>query len=89
MRRVWAAVLSVWALLALVAVLAWTRPAGFPPAATTKTVVVRTPSGALRTVLVQAPHATTQTSPGAGGGQLAVAPNGVATQLVSAVPGNN
>jgi hypothetical protein len=89
MRRVWAAVLSVWALLALVAALAWTRPAGLAPASATGTVVVRTPSGALRTVHVQAPHATTQTSPGTAGGQLAVAPNGVATQLVSAGAGNN
>ena len=33
MQRVWATVLSVWAMLAIVAVLAWThRPAASPPA---------------------------------------------------------
>ncbi len=69
MRRVWAAVASVWVLLALVAVLAWSRPptpiASSAPQqtivavkgknGTTKYVVATVPSGAV--------HTTTHTSP--------------------------
>jgi hypothetical protein len=69
MQRIWIAVISVWAMLALVAVLAWThRPlpavqAAPPPRA----VVVRLPNGKQRVVLLQPAaagpaHATTQTS---------------------------
>ncbi len=70
MRPVWAAVLSVWALFAVVAVLAWTRqqPAGAPaqgPAA----VVVKGKNGKRQLVILQgsntasATHGTTRTSP--------------------------
>jgi cyanate permease len=69
MQRVWATVLSVWAMLAIVAVLAWThRPAPAPaaqPAA--QTFVLKTVNGKQQLVLAQpaavgAPHATTSTS---------------------------
>jgi hypothetical protein len=63
MRRVWAAVGSVWALLALVAVMAWTRApmSATPPRATT--AIVRTANGTQRVVVLAPPaHATTQTS---------------------------
>jgi cyanate permease len=67
MRAVWAAVISVWALFAVVAVLAWTRqrPAGAPAQGPTS-VVVTTKSGQRQLVIVPSsttPHATTRTSP--------------------------
>ena len=69
MQRVWIAVLSVWAMLAIVAVLAWThRPAAVAlPQATPRTIIVQGPNGKQRLVVVQpaavgAPHATTSTS---------------------------
>jgi hypothetical protein len=69
MQRVWIAVASVWALLALVAVLAWThRPAPAPlGAAAPRTVVVQLPNGKRQLVALQPgalgpAHATTQTS---------------------------
>lgn len=69
MRRVWATVVSVWAVLAIVAVLAWSRPAtpAAQPAATPTVLVVKGKNGTQRLVVVNstaaAPHATTQTSP--------------------------
>jgi hypothetical protein len=69
MRRAWAAVVSVWAVLAIVAVLAWTRPAVpvAQPQATPTVLVVKGKNGTQRLVVLkaQAPaaHATTQTSP--------------------------
>jgi hypothetical protein len=66
MRRVWAAVLSIWALLALVAVLAWTRPPTPMAQPRATTAVIRTANGTRRVVLIAPPaHATTQTSPAA------------------------
>ena len=72
MRRVWATVVSVWMVLAIVAVLAWTRqpPArvASSPVATT-TLLVKGKNGTTQRVVVVgtatsgAPHATTQTSP--------------------------
>ena len=69
MQRVWAVVLSVWAMLAIVAVLAWShRPvASPPPAAAAQTLVVKGASGKQQLVVVQpgavgATHATTSTS---------------------------
>lgn len=69
MQRIWTVVLSVWAMLAIVTVLAWTnRPLGTPTAAgTPNTVVVQGANGKRQLVLVQptataAPHATTSTS---------------------------
>lgn len=69
MQRVWVAVVSVWALLALVAVLAWThRPAPAPLSApASRTIVVQTQNGKRQVVVLQPgalgpAHATTQTS---------------------------
>jgi len=71
MRRVWSTVVAVWATLAIVAVLAWTRqPPPYPlaqPAATT--LVVKGKNGMSQRFVVlgstasAAPHATSQTSP--------------------------
>ena len=70
MRAVWAAVSAVWAMLALVAVLAWSRgQAPSPPASATPTVRVVTGKNGQQLVLAQAvntTHATTQSSPTAG-----------------------
>jgi hypothetical protein len=64
MQRVWVVVLSVWAMLAIVAVLAWSsRPAASLPTPSTQTVVVRGHGGKQRLVVLKAPaHATTATS---------------------------
>jgi hypothetical protein len=71
MRRVWATVVSVWMVLAIVAVLAWTRPAPArvvsPTLATT--LLVKGKHGTTQRVVVlgtatsSGTHATTQTSP--------------------------
>jgi cyanate permease len=71
MRTVWATVLSVWALFAVVAFLAWTRQQPTParsPQSVPGAVIVRGKNGASRLVVVSgatstAPHATTRTSP--------------------------
>jgi cyanate permease len=71
MRAVWAAVLSVWALFAVVAFLAWTRQQPAPatsPQTVPGAVIVKGKNGASRLVVVAgtgttAPHATTRTSP--------------------------
>jgi hypothetical protein len=64
MQRVWVVVLSVWAMLAIVAVLAWSsRPAAPLPAAAVQTMVVKGHGGKQRLVVVKSPaHATTSTS---------------------------
>ncbi|MGD0716070.1 MAG: hypothetical protein ABSB24_18120 [Gaiellaceae bacterium] len=69
MQRIWAVVLSVWAMLAIVAVLAWTHPpaASPAPAAAAQTLVVKGANGKQQLVVVQptavgATHATTSTS---------------------------
>jgi cyanate permease len=69
MQRVWTVVLSVWAMLAIVTVLAWShRPvaASSPPTAQ-QTFVVKTVHGKQQLVLVHGTaagpaHATTATS---------------------------
>ncbi len=71
MQRVWVVVLSVWAMLAVVAVLAWSsRPAvPLPSAASSQTMVVKGQGGKQQVVVLKAPaHATTATSAVAGGG---------------------
>lgn len=65
MQRVWVVVLSVWAMLAIVAVLAWSsRPAAAPPQqAASQQVLVKGKNGKQRLVVLKAPaHATTSTS---------------------------
>ena len=68
MQRVWVAVLTVWALLGIVAVLAWTyRPAGSLAQATPQTLVVKGANGKQQLVVLQPAatgpaHATTHTS---------------------------
>ena len=64
MQRVWGVVLSVWAMLAIVAVLAWSsRPVSPQPASSAQTLVVKGQGGKQRLVVVKAPaHATTATS---------------------------
>ncbi|HZT53848.1 MAG TPA: hypothetical protein VE995_05660 [Gaiellaceae bacterium] len=70
MRGVWAALVSVWATLAIVAALAWTRPRpnAATPSPTPTALVVKGANGKRQLVLVPgpaaaAPHATTQSSP--------------------------
>jgi hypothetical protein len=68
MRRVWAAVISVWATLAIAAGLAWT----WHPATPASSATIPATAGATRTtsakgavtvpVSAGAPHATTRTS---------------------------
>ena len=69
MQRVWAVVLSVWAMLAIVAFLAWSHgpvtSSATQPAA--RTLVVKGANGKQQLVVLQpgtavAPHATTSTS---------------------------
>lgn len=69
MQRIWAVVLSVWAMLAVVAVLAWSyRPvAPVPRQAVPQTLIVKGANGKQQLVVVQpgaagAPHATTSSS---------------------------
>ena len=78
MRRAWAAIVSAWAIVAIVGFLAWTRPQA--PAPQTQVVptriVVTGRNGASHVVVVNKvvpAHATTQTSPAAGGGNAAAA----------------
>jgi hypothetical protein len=70
MQRVWVVVLSVWAMLAIVAVLAWaSRPSAPLPAASAQTMVVKGQGGKSHVVVLKAPaHATTSTSAAVGGG---------------------
>jgi cyanate permease len=64
MRRVWAAIGAVWALLAIVAVLAWSHPPVQSPSSSTTVVVVKSKKGQA-VVLPQglATHTTTHSSP--------------------------
>ena len=70
MRRVWASVVAVWATLAIVAGLAWSRPQPTTAAPTRPvTVLVRGKNGRLHPVRVlvttstAGAHTTTHTSP--------------------------
>ena len=69
MRRVWAAVASVWALLAIVAVLAWSHPPMQSPSGGARVVVINGKKGhAVVLPGAVATHTTTHTSaPPAGG----------------------
>ena len=62
MRTVWTTVLSVWAVVAVVAVLAWTRPQPTAAPSTAPVVVVKSKAGGA-VVQAQTTHATTRTSP--------------------------
>jgi hypothetical protein len=90
MRRVWASVLSVWALLALVAVLAWTRAPTPVSQQGGHIVVVHTANGPRRVLLAPAAHTRTQSSGSAPRQQQVVLP-GQAVPSVSSPPagGNN
>jgi cyanate permease len=87
MRRVWASVLSVWALLALVAVLAWTRPPTPVGQQGARVVVIHTANGPRR-VLVAPAHTTTHTS-GAARQQQSVLPRQTAAIVSSPPAGGN
>ena len=71
MRTVWATVLSVWALFAVVAFLAWTRQQPTParsPQSIPGAVIVKGKNGTSSLVVVSGagsatPQATTRTSP--------------------------
>jgi hypothetical protein len=71
MQRVWATVVSVWAVLAIVAALAWARAPVAQPLSqpTAMTLLVKGKNGTTQRVHVvgaasgTTPHATTQTSP--------------------------
>ena len=72
MRTVWASVLSVWALCAVVAYLAWTRPQPSPAPSVGNVpgaVIVKGKNGSRKLVVISggggtaATHATTRTSP--------------------------
>jgi hypothetical protein len=68
MQRVWTVVLSVWAMLAIVAVLAWShRPVPVAAGPSVPTYVAKVVNGKTHFVLVQpsslgATHGTTSTS---------------------------
>lgn len=64
MQRIWVVVLSVWAMLAVVAVLAWSyRPAVPLAQATPQVVVVKGANGKQQLVTLHSTaHATTSTS---------------------------
>ena len=67
MRRVWAAVLSVWATIAIVGVLAWTNAPFRSAAQSTPQTLVVTKNGKQQLVVLSSPttaaHATTHASP--------------------------
>jgi hypothetical protein len=69
MHRIWTTVVSLWAVLAIVAVLAWSRPATVTaqPQSTPTVLVVKGKNGSRQLVVLRQPaaatHATTQTSP--------------------------
>ena len=64
MQRIWVVVLSVWAMLAMVAVLAWSsRPTTPAPQAAAQQVIVKGANGKQHLVVLKpAAHATTSTS---------------------------
>lgn len=68
MRKLWATVLATWALFAVLAVLAWTRPQPTTAAQTIPAaVIVKGANGSSHLVVVKGgastSHATTRTSP--------------------------
>jgi len=72
MRNLWATIFATWALFAVLAVLAWTRPLpAAPPANVPGAVVVQGKNGTSHLVVVQSgtgsAHATTRTSPAPAG----------------------
>jgi hypothetical protein len=86
MRRVWAAVCTAFAVVAVFAVLAVTHRQSITSAATgSQVVLVRSASGALvpATLPGGGVHATTQSSPSAGGTSFVQGPNGQITAVNS------
>ena len=62
MARIWTVVLSVWAMLAIVAFLAWSHAPVSVAQPAAQTLVVKSVNGKQQLVSVAAPHATTATS---------------------------
>jgi hypothetical protein len=90
MRRVWASVLSVWVLLALVTVIAWTRVPTPISQQGGRVVVIHTANGPRHVLLAPAAHATTQTSGSAPQQQqIVVSGRGAAGVSSPAAGGNN
>ncbi|HEY6835373.1 MAG TPA: hypothetical protein VI142_02785 [Gaiellaceae bacterium] len=89
MRRVWASVFSVWALLGLVAVLAWTRVPTPVSQQGARVVVVHTANGPRRVLLAPAAHTTTHTSGSASQQQQPVGSSGTAIVSSPQAGGNN
>jgi hypothetical protein len=86
MRRIWAAVCTAFAVVAVFAVLAVThRQPVTSAAAGSQVVLVRSATGALVPVTLPAAgvHATTQSSPAAGGTSLVQGPSGQITAVAS------
>jgi hypothetical protein len=86
MRRVWAAVCTVFAVVAVFAVLAVTQRHAITTAASSgQVVLVRSASGSLVPVTVPSGgvHATTQSSPASGGGSVVLGANGQVTAVTS------
>lgn len=73
MRTIWATIFATWALFAVLAILAWTRPQpANTPQGTPQVAVVKGKNGKTSLVVVQSgsatsTHATTRTSPVAAG----------------------
>ena len=83
MRRIWAAVCTAFAVVAVFAVLTVThRQSVTSAAAGSQVVLVRSATGALVPVTVPGVHATTQSSPAAGG-SIVQGPNGQITAVTS------
>ena len=94
MQRIWTVVLSVWAMLAIVAVLAWShRPIPAPPPqAAAQTFVVKNVNGTKQLVAVQpaavgAPHAVPTVLRVRPSGSSNVVGIGVASDLIVGLPG--
>ena len=92
MRRAWAAIVTAWAIVAIVGFLAWTRPSATVPQTRVvpTRIVVTGRNGVSHVVVVRRvvpAHATTQTSPVAGGGNAAAAAPAAVSPAGTGQPG--